>query len=345
MTGRAVQRDNPEYAIETVSKVYPNACEERGEDWYEVDNWTLPRNPPDPYEIVDWLGSGKYSDVFTAYRNHDYTTLVAIKVLKPVRAQKYNREAKILANLKGGPNIVDLVEVVANPRTGQYSFVFEYIEEMDYQSLFASISPDETAFYLFQLMRALQFAHEHGIMHRDVKPLNIICDRRRRKLSLIDCGLAEFYRPRQRYNIHVASRNFKPIELLVDYQCYDYSIDIWSFGVTMASIIFKKMPFFAGRDDVDMISKITEVLGKDALLAYLNKYGIPSQPIMKNGLIGRGKPRPWSSLVTEDTRALATPEALDLIDKCIRYDHTERITAAEALAHPYFDRVRTLSAT
>jgi casein kinase II subunit alpha len=339
MSGRAVQRDNPEYAIETVSKVYADVCDKRGEEWYDVDSWELPRNPPDPYEIVDWLGSGKYSDVFTAYRNRDYTTLVAIKVLKPVRAQKYNREAKILSNLKGGTNIVELIEVVQNPRTGQYSFVFEHIEEMDYQHLFASLTPDETAFYLFQLMRALQYAHENGIMHRDVKPLNIIYDRKRRKLRLIDWGLAEFYRPKQRYNIHVASRNFKPIELLVDYQCYDYSIDIWSFGVTMASIIFKRMPFFAGRDDVDMISKIAEVLGKDGLIAYLNKYGIPSGPILKN-VIGRGKPRPWSSFIAEDTRALATPEALDLIDKCIRYDHTERITAADALLHPYFDRIR-----
>jgi casein kinase II subunit alpha len=344
MSGRAVQRDDPEYAIETVSKVYPHACQERGEDWYEVDNWELPKNPPDPYELVDWLGSGKYSDVFTAYRNQDYNTLVAIKVLKPVRAQKYNREAKILLDLRGGPNIVELIDIVQNPRTGQYSFVFEHIEEMDYQHLFASITPEETAFYLLQLMRALQYAHEHGIMHRDVKPLNIIYDRKRRKLRLIDWGLAEFYHPKHRYNIHVASRHFKPIELLVDYQCYDYSLDIWSFGVTMASIVFKRMTFFAGRDDLDMISKIAEVLGKDALLAYLNKYGIPAQAIMKN-VIGRGKPKPWSSFITEETRGLATPEALDLIDKCIKYDHMERITAEEALAHPYFDRVRHMPPT
>jgi casein kinase II subunit alpha len=343
MAGRAVQRDHPEYAIETISRVYPNACAERGSEWFEVDDWELPRNPPDPYELVDWLGNGKYSDVFTAYRNQDYSQLVAIKVLKPVRPQKYNREAKILLNLRGGPNIVDLIDIVQNPRTGQFSFVFEHIPEVPYEKLFVSLSPDDTAFYLYQLMRALQYAHEHGIMHRDVKPLNIIYDPRRRKLRLIDWGLAEFYHPKERYNIHVASRNFKPIELLVDYQCYDYSIDIWSFGVTMASILFKKMPLFAGRDDIDMISKIAEILGKDALLAYLNKYGIPAGPIMKN-VIGRGKPKPWTSFVNDETRAFATPEALDLIDACIRYDHMERITAAEALEHPYFARVKRLPA-
>jgi casein kinase II subunit alpha len=341
MTRRAVQRDNPPYALETVSRVYPTACADRGESWYEVDDWELPTKSPEPYEIVDWVGSGKYSDVFTAYRSQDYTTLVAIKVLKPVRAQKYNREAKILLNLKGGPNIVELLEIVQNPETLQYSFVFEYVEETDCQTLFASIGPEDTAFYFYQLMCALQYAHEHGVMHRDVKPLNVLYDRRHRKLRLIDWGLAEFYHPRQRYNIHVASRNFKPIELLVDYQCYDYSVDIWSFGVTMAGIIFKRMPFFAGRDDIDMISKIVEVLGKDGLNAYLTKYGIPADPIMRE-VIGRGKPKPWRSFITEECREFATPEAIDLIDKCIRYDHMDRITAAEALQHPYFACARAM---
>jgi len=62
---------------------------------------------------------------------------------------------------------------------------------------------------------------------------------------------------------------------------------------------------------------------------------------MRN-VIGRGKPKPWRSFVTEESREDATPEALDLIDRCIRYDHTERITAAEALEHPYFARAKLM---
>jgi casein kinase II subunit alpha len=170
---------------------------------------------------------------------------------------------------------------------------------------------------------------------------NVRCSQHRRRLRLIDWGLAEFYRPQQRYNIHVASRDFKPIELLADYQCYDYSIDIWSFGVTMAGIVFRQMPFFAGRNDMDVVTKISDVLGRSGLQAYLEKYGIPPEPIMK---YATGKGRPWESLVTDQVRELATPAALDLIDKCVRYDHMERITAAEALEHPYFDRVRHMPA-
>lgn len=342
--GRAVQRDNPSYAVETVSAVYADACESRGLEYYDSDDWEIPTSTSSTYEIVDWIGSGKYSDVFTAYKDRDYSHVVSIKVLKPVRQQKYNREVKILFNLKGGPNIVELIDVVQNPRNMQYSLVFEFIqEEKDFYRFIQNISPIEARFYLFQLMRAIQYAHSHGIMHRDIKPLNVLYDRKSKKLRLIDWGLAEFYIPGTRYGIHVASRNYKPIELLVDYQLYDYSIDIWSFGVTMAGMIFKQTPFFRGSTDMDMICKIVSVLGLDSFRAYITKYDIP-YPEVLNGAIARRKPRPWRCFVDSDNRMLATDDALDLIDRCIRFDHQERITADEALRHPFFDPVRNIKA-
>lgn len=126
------------------------------------------------------------------------------------------------------------------------------------------------------------------------------------QLRLIDWGLAEFYHPRQEYNVRVASRYFKGPELLVDYQvivacfshaglcqififrakwhnwifwfilpflknfwlispnkiwrttvvlfqCYDYSLDMWSLGCMLASMIFRKEPFFHGHDNYDQV--------------------------------------------------------------------------------------------
>ena len=68
-------------------------------------------------------------------------------------------------------------------------------------------------------------------------------------------ALAEFYHPNQEYNVRVASRYFKGPELLVDYQYYDYSLDMWSLGCMLASMIFRKEPFFHGHDNYDQVSK------------------------------------------------------------------------------------------
>ena len=334
--GRAIQRDNPKYKIETVSPVYTDVNRTLGPSWYDCENWQLPTSPPGDIEIGDWIGTGKYSDVFIGYNG---SRPVALKVMKPVRPLKYNREAKILINLKDGPNIIQLLDIIQNPQTQQYTFVFEYAPTHDFTNLLQTFTDHEAKYYLFQLLRALHYSHSHGIMHRDVKPQNIMYDRQTKSLRLIDWGLAEFYHPKQRYNIHVASRHYKAIELLVDYQCYDYSVDMWGFGVTMAGIIFHRMPFFKGADDFDMVNKITSVLGTEAFYKYLNKYGIDIPHEMEKQLIkSRGKK--WNSFIAKGYENLASPEAIDLISKCIRFDHMERITAEDALNHPYFDEVR-----
>lgn len=83
----------------------------------------------------------------------------------------------------------------------------------------------------------MDYCHSKGIMHRDVKPQNIIVNPTKKILKLIDWGLAEFYHMGQDYNVRVASRYFKGPELLVDYNYYDYSLDIWSTGAMFASMV------------------------------------------------------------------------------------------------------------
>lgn len=80
---------------------------------------------------------------------------------------------------------------------------------MDFKNLYLTLSEYEIRYYIYQLLKALDYCHSHGIMHRDVKPHNIMVDPSKRKLRLIDWGLAEFYRPGQEYNVRVASRYFK----------------------------------------------------------------------------------------------------------------------------------------
>jgi casein kinase II subunit alpha len=115
---------------------------------------------------------------------------------------------------------------------------------VDFRSLIPEMADMEVRFYLYELLKviitikkALDFCHSRGIMHRDVKPQNIIVNPKKQVLKLIDWGLAEFYHMGQDYNVRVASRYFKGPELLVDYNYYDYSLDVWSTGAMFASMV------------------------------------------------------------------------------------------------------------
>merc|ERR1719387_3032313 len=99
-------------------------------------------------------------------------------------------------------------------------------------------------------------------------------DHAKKELKVIDWGLAEFYHLYTPMNVRVASRYYKGPELLVDYQYYDYSLDMWSLGTMLAGMIFQREPFFRGADNYDQLVKICKVLGTDCLYEYINKYNI-----------------------------------------------------------------------
>jgi casein kinase II subunit alpha len=320
-------------------RVYANVNTERPREYWDYESLAIDwGSEQDRYEIVCKIGRGKYSEVFEGFDVKENKKCV-IKILKPVKKKKIKREIKILQNLTGGVNIIQLLDVVRDSHTKTPALIFEHVENCDSKLLYPTLSDYDIRYYMYELLKALDFCHANGIVHRDVKPHNVMIDHNTRQLRLIDWGLAEFYHTGREYNVRVASRYFKGPELLLDNQYYDYSLDIWSFGCVLASLVFRKEPFFHGHDNTDQLVKIVKVLGTDLLFAYLEKFQL-ELPSEYESLITRTAPKPWSAFITPDNQHLATPEALDLINSTIRYLHHERLTAKEAMAHAYFLPVR-----
>lgn len=319
------------------ARVYADVNSHRPREYWDYESHVVEWGNQDDYQLVRKLGRGKYSEVFEAI-NITNNEKCVVKILKPVKKKKIKREIKILENLRGGPNIIALQAVVKDFVSRTPALIFEHVNNTDFKQLYQTLCDYDIRFYLYELLKALDYSHSKGIMHRDVKPHNVMIDHEKRKLRLIDWGLAEFYHPGQEYNVRVASRYFKGPELLVDYQMYDYSLDMWSLGCMLASMIFRKEPFFHGHDNYDQLVRIVKVLGTDELYEYLGKYQIALDTRF-NDILGRHSRKRWERFMHSDNEHLVTPEALDFLDKLLRYDHQERLTAREAMDHPYFYNV------
>jgi casein kinase II subunit alpha len=241
-------------------------------------------------------------------------------------------------------------------------------QQDDNSSSYSTLTDYEIRYYLYHLLIALDGLHEAGLMHRDVKPRNVLINRTGRAnapLMLIDLGLADFYNHSEKYNVRVASRHYKAPELLLGYGYYDYAIDLWGVGCILAGLLWRREPFFRGRDNTDQLDKIVGLLGMDGLWAFVNKYQVVLSEELQRVLQSnnddedeesssqtRQQPRrrsqrmSWSTYREEEQqRAKAPPEmpsrdALDLLDHLLVYDHEERWTAQQAMRHVYFDSVR-----
>lgn len=338
----------------SVSRVHRDYNLERSREYWDYENITISWGRHENYVVTGKLGEGKFSEVFRGRHVRSRRRCV-VKVLKPIRPKKIKREICILQNLSGGPNIIQLLDLVRDPYSGTPSLVFEYVDNVEFRTLYPALSPLDVRFFMFQLLRALSHCHAHGIMHRDIKPHNIMIDPRKRELRLIDWGLAEFYFPGQEYHVRVASRYFKGPELLVGLRCYDFSLDMWSFGCTFAAIVLRREPLFRGRDNQDQLRKVAEVLGSKDLRFYLQRHRVPDQSwVQKITREVRHEAVPWEELRDDaqriqeglgaDANWVADDEALDLVRRVLIYEHSKRLTADEAMAHPYFDSVRPAAA-
>ncbi|XP_026975547.1 casein kinase II subunit alpha' isoform X3 [Orcinus orca] len=251
------------------ARVYAEVNSLRSREYWDYEAHVPSWGNQDDYQLVRKLGRGKYSEVFEAI-NITNNERVVVKILKPVKKKKIKREVKILENLRGGTNIIKLIDTVKDPVSKTPALVFEYINNTDFKQLYQILTDFDIRFYMYELLKM-----------------------------------------------------------------YDYSLDMWSLGCMLASMIFRKEPFFHGQDNYDQLVRIAKVLGTDELYGYLKKYHIDLDPHF-NDILGQHSRKRWENFIHSENRHLVSPEALDLLDKLLRYDHQQRLTAKEAMEHPYF---------
>ncbi len=351
--------------VVTTSKVFANVVNQTTLiDSYDTALSQLKWFRPESIRILRFVDSGRFSNVFEALVEEKQDVPLVLKVLKPTYTGKIKRELRVLEAVKNTECCVQLLG--ASKNVGVYpksiSLLFESLgPDSQWLSNHAKPSPQllaalkyegrspvlpaltstEIRMYIKKCLMALLDCHKRGIMHRDIKPRNIIISRLTGELRVIDFGLSEFYIPEKQYNPSVASRHYKSPELLFQYLYYDYAVDIWSLGCVFAGLIFECEPFFYGADLTEQMTCISKVVGSQEILDWVEKNDISISASMKFA-IGNYSKVPLMKFRQNQSKGnknICTNNAIDLVEKMLTVDHQKRYTAEECLAHPYFKEI------
>jgi len=181
--------------------------------------------------------------------------------------------------------------------------------------------------YLYQILKGIAYCHSHRILHRDLKLANLLIDRKG-VLKLADFGLARaFGVPIRTYTHEVVTLWYRAPEILLGQARYSTPVDMWSVGCIFAELVTKR-PLFPGDCEIDELFRIFRTLGTPNEEVWP---GVTTLPDYKS-TFGQWKPQSLASVVPG-----LDPLGLDLLSKMLRYAPQERISAKEALKHPYFD--------
>lgn len=297
------------------------------------------------YEKIEKIGEGSYGKV---YKAHDLKNkrLVAIKKT-PVETAYEGvpsttlREVSLLQMLSESNHIVKLltVEYVEERQKSSLYLVFEYMTtdlkkwlEHYGRRPVNPITEDVIQSMTYQLMKGIAHCHKHGVMHRDLKPQNLLVDENScilylSCLKIADFGLGRaFSIPIRSYTHEIVTLWYRAPEVLLGVKRYGLGVDIWACGCIFAEMI-KMAPLFKGDSEIQHLLQIFKI------------FGTPNEdkwPGLKNLRDWHEFPQ-WTHQDLSKVFPTLEQPGLDLLKCMLIYDPVKRISAKDTLSHPYFN--------
>lgn len=267
-------------------------------------------------------GVGAYGEVYKAVCRHT-KAVVALKEIKnrgeaegvPSTAL---REVALLKQLRH-PNIVSLLDVCCSPK--KMILVFELCN--------CKLEPPTIKSMCLQLCTGIEFCHANSVLHRDLKPQNLLVDDRG-QLKLADFGLARaFMLPVPELTHEVVTVWYRPMEILFGGTHYSTPVDMWSVGCIFAEMATGS-PLFRGDSEIDTIFKICQKLGTPTVETWP---GVSDLPDFKS-TFPQWKAKGWKNI--RNTKAQLGTSGIDLLEQFMAFEPEARMSARGALRHPYF---------
>ena len=290
----------------------------------------------DNYIVEAKIGRGRYSDVYEGLQKNTNEKVV-IKILKPITKVKIKREICILYTLKKCPNIVKILDVIKENYSEIFCIICKSISGIELKNFYMGISPQDLKFYMYKIIECLEYSHRKKIMHRDIKLTNIAINKETKELNIYDWGLSDFYIKDYKYTLTIGSRYYKAPELFMEYKKYDCSIDMWSVGCLFGAMLFQINFLFQGNSNQDQLIVIAKQFGFNKINNFLEKYKgscFLAQKIIKK--IKKYEEKSWDEFINDKNKYLISEDALDLLNKLLEIDPEKRISAKDALNHPFF---------